>query len=179
MSSANTKLEVQLIKGESNLMWYYAISIPQDIAEQFISEKDKRVICTLPKGTRFHCALLPMKGAGHYILINKARRDKEGLRAGEVFEISLEKDTSEYGAPMSDEFAAVLEQDELANKLFHALTPGKQRTLIYYSDNVKSSDIKIRRALVVMEHLVEMNGDLDYKILGAAIKKANQEANRK
>lgn len=160
-------------------MWYYAIRIPDEIADGFIDEKDKRVICTLPRGTRFHCALLPQRGGGHYILINKARRDKEGLRTGEVFEVVLEKDSSEYGMAMSDEFAAVLEQDVLASKLFHSLTPGKQRTLIYYSDNVKSSEIKIRRALVVMEHLVEMNGGLDFKILAASIKKANQEANRK
>jgi hypothetical protein len=138
------------------------------------------VICTLPNGDSFHCALNSSNELGGYsILINKERRNKLGLILGERFKIKLEKDTSTYGTPMSDEFAAVMDQDEEGSRLFHELTHGNQRSMIYFSDNVKSSDIKIRRALVVMEHLREEKGKLDYKRLGAMIKEANQAAKLK
>lgn len=96
-----------------------------------------------------------------------------------MFDIELEKDMTKYGTAMSDEFAVVLEQDQEGSAIFHRLTPGKQRTLIYFSDNVKSSDIKIRRALVVMRHLVESQGELDYKRLNVMVKEANQSAKLK
>lgn len=151
----------------------------QTWAEQFIEGVDRRVICTLPDGDHFHCALFASKQGGYNILLNKQRRDRLGLRAGSVFDIELEKDMTKYGTAMSDEFAVVLEQDQEGSAIFHRLTPGKQRTLIYFSDNVKSSDIKIRRALVVMRHLVESQGELDYKRLNVMVKEANQSAKLK
>ncbi|NQV52521.1 MAG: hypothetical protein HQ500_05025 [Flavobacteriales bacterium] len=177
--SDKVKLTVQLTKSESNLMWYYTINVSEEVAQPFIDGLDRRVICTLPDGDHFHCALFASKQGGYNILLNKQRRDRLGLRTGSVFEIILEKDTTKYGSAMSDEFAAVLEQDEDGGTIFHGLTPGKQRALIYFSDNVKSSDIKIRRALVVMRHLSESEGDLDYKRLSTLIKEANQSAKLK
>lgn len=173
------KLSVQLLKSESSLMWHYFVNIDSEVAQLFIDGVDRRVICTLPDGNQFHCVLFSSKEGGYNILINKKRRDKLGLRPGNVFEIELEKDTSPYGMEMSDEFAMVLEQDEEGSHVFHALTPGLKRTLIYFSDNVKSSDIKIRRAWVVMRHLAECDGKPDFKRLSAMIKEANQAAKLK
>lgn len=59
------KLTVQLTKSESNLMWYYAINVSADVAEQFIEGVDRRVICTLPDGDHFHCALFASKQGGY------------------------------------------------------------------------------------------------------------------
>ena len=176
MSAQPITLSVQLFQTESNLMWYHGFNVDEEVAAPFIQGTDRRVICTLPDGTRFHCALFPSKMGGYNILINKERRNKLGLRTGEVFEVTIEKDTTPYGAPMSDEFRIVMEEDDEANAYFHKLTPGLQRTLIYYSDNVKSSDIRIRRALVVAQHLITYKGKLDYKILAQEIKEANQRA---
>ncbi len=112
------------------------------------------------------------------ILANQERRTILGLRQGDTFSVVLEKDTSEYGMPMSDEFREVMNQSPEANSIFYALTPGKQRTLIHLCDSVKSSDIKIRRALVVSNHLFEQQGKIDFKLLNEQMKAANKAANR-
>jgi len=70
----------------------------------------------------------------------------------------------------------VLDQNSEADTVFHAFTKGKQRTLIYWTNNVKSSDIRIRRALVMTDHLVNQRGNIDFKLLNVEMKTANQAA---
>lgn len=70
----------------------------------------------------------------------------------------------------------MLDQNPEADKVFHAFTKGKQRTLIYWLNNVKSSDIRIRRALVMTDHLVNQRGNIDFKLLNVEMKTANQAA---
>lgn len=41
---------------------------------------------------------------------------------------------------MPEELEELLHQDEEGNRLFHALTPGKQRTLLYYIGAPKTAD---------------------------------------
>lgn len=161
-----------LHKFESEL-WQYYFSVPSDVTISLVDGKNRRVICKIVD-LEFQCALLPDGNNGFYILLNKGRRKKLRLIQGEVFRAELRKDSSELGMPMSDELSTVFEQREQAAAIFNELTPGKKRSLIYWSDNVKSSEIKIRRAFVLMRHLIESNGQVDFKVLNVLIKIANQ-----
>ncbi|MEZ4722937.1 MAG: YdeI/OmpD-associated family protein [Flavobacteriales bacterium] len=156
-------------------LWQHLFYVPDDIAEQFIEGDNRRVICTIKGLKPYSCALM-YGNDGKYILVNGERRKKLGLVPGEVIEVTLEKDTSEFGMDMSEEFREVLYQSDEAREVFMSLTRGRQRTLIYWADNVKSPEIKIRRALVLMEHLAESRGELDFKLLNVKIKEANQQA---
>jgi len=115
---------------------------------------------------------MPKDGA-YFILINKQVRDQLGLALGDPVEIRLEADQSEYGMPMPDELQVTLAQDEMASRHFHALTPGKQRNLIYIVSRVKSTDSRIRKALAIAEHLNASRGKLDFKALNEVIKRYN------
>ena len=53
------------------------------------------------------------------------------LEPGDDVAVELVVDDSKYGAEMPEELAEVLKQDRAGDKLFHALTSGMQRTLIY------------------------------------------------
>lgn len=156
-------------------VWSYALDVPVQHALKFIKDDDRRVICKIGANVKFHCALMPNGANGYYIILNKERRLKLGLVQGQVVEIELEKDHSEYGMPISEELKEVLLQDVTASDVFHTLTAGKQRSLIYWVDNVKSSEIKIRRALVLTAHLLQ-NENPDFKILNQELKEANQLA---
>lgn len=159
-------------------VWSIGILIPNDVAENFIEGNDKRVIARVEFLDPFHCALMP-DGAGQwFILLNKKRREELGVSEGDRIRLSLEKDKSKYGMEMPRELEEVLIQDALGDELFHKLTPGKMRNIIHYVSQVKSSDIRIRRALVIIEHLKKNLGEIDYKALAEEIKQANQEAKR-
>jgi hypothetical protein len=164
-----------LDRADSDL-YHYFFRVPENIAEKFIDKEDRRVVCVANGQLKFHSAILSDGAGGKVITFNQSRVKKLGLPTGEEFQIEMEKDNSNYGMPISEELLEVLDQDHLANKLFHNLTRGRQRTLIYWSDNVKSSEIKIRRALVMTNHLVVSEGDIDFKQLNVEMKEANQFA---
>lgn len=162
-----------LDKFDSNL-WGHHIFVPDVIANQFITEgNDRRVICTLNEGTAFQCALMPKGDGGFFININKKIRDSLKLKVGMQVQATLRKDDSQYGLPMPEEFAELLAMDEEGNRLFHALTPGKQRTLLYIAGNAKSSDKRITRAIAIVEHLKANNGKIDFKMLNVALRDSN------
>ena len=87
-------------------------------------------------------------------------------------EVGLRKDESEYGLPMPEELDELLKQDETGNRLFHALTPGKLRTLLYIAGQPKTSDVRLRRAIAIVEHLKSNDGKINYRQLNEEMKEA-------
>ncbi|QDH80070.1 DUF1905 domain-containing protein [Echinicola soli] len=156
-----------LEKFDSNL-WQYHLPVPDDIAITFIEGEDRRVICKI--GTiSFHAALMKSK-AYWFILFNTSLREKLGFQGGEKVTIRLEKDRSEFGHDMPEELQVLLDQDEEGNRYFRSLTIGKQRSLVYIVTKVKNSNSRLNKALAIVEHLKEVNGVLDFKMLNEKIK---------
>ena len=116
-------------------------------------------------------------GKGDYfIILNESRCKKIGLVLGEEIEFQIEQDKSELGMTMSDEFAEVMNQFDEAKRVFDGLTPGKKRSLIYWADNVKSAEIKVRRAIMLCTYLEANKDDLDFETLNQEMKEANRLA---
>ena len=137
--------------------WHFLI-MSGDIATQLGFEgKFRRVVCTLNGTESFQCALLPW-GELFYIIVNKKKRDALGLAAGDSVHVHLVRDESKYGLPMPEEFQEVLDQDPEGDRLFHALTEGKQRSILYLLSKPKNIDVRIHQALVIVKHLKENNG---------------------
>lgn len=155
-----SKLEVM----QSNL-WGHIVRVPDEIAEVFIGEKDKRVVATFNGKLESQCALMSSANGFYFVMLSAAKRKKLGIEVGMPVEVELKKDTSKYGLPMPEEFQEVLNQDPEGDTIFHSLTSGKMRTLLYIAGNVKNTDKRIHRALVIIEHLKKNSGEIDYKAL--------------
>lgn len=160
-----------LLENFNSNLWGYHISVPELIAKVFLEKGGRRVVCRLNDGVEFQCALMPKGDGSYFININKKLRDKLGLKLGMQVQASLRKDDSEYGLPMPEELAELLKQDEDGNVLFHALTPGKQRTLLYIAGSPKTSDTRLRRAIVVIEHLKANGGKVNFRQLNEDMKR--------
>jgi uncharacterized protein YdeI (YjbR/CyaY-like superfamily) len=91
-----------------------------------------------------------------------------GLRMGEEATVALEPDHSTYGAEVPEELTELLRQDEEGHERFHVLSPGKQRYIIHYVGAVKSSQLRIDRAIRLIENLKRLpRGKEDFReILG-------------
>ena len=109
-----------------------------------------------------------------YLLLNKQVRNALRVEAGDLIHVSLKKEVSDYGMPMPDELMAVLLEDESGSTHFHALTPGRQRSLIYLVSKVKNPESRISKALAILHHLNEEGGGIEYKRLNETIKEFNQ-----
>ena len=159
----------QLEKFNSNL-WTFHFAVPDEAAVPFLGNKSRRVICKINEKIEFQCALMPKGDGSFFINLNKKHRDTLGCSLGDPLTAELRADESEYGLPMPDELREIFKLDDEASHLFHALTPGKQRTLLHIISTVKNSDLRISRALTVIDHLRRNHGKIDFKKLGEAFK---------
>ncbi len=156
----------------TNKLWGSHFAVPDVIAKSLIEGDDRRVVCTLNEKMEYQCALIPRGDGSFLIMVNKKTRDKLGLQPGSKLDVSLRKDESEYGLPMPEELDELLKQDETGNRLFHALTPGKLRTLLYIVGQPKTSDVRLRRAIGIVEHLKSNDGKINYRKLNEEMKEA-------
>ncbi len=159
--------ETVLLPSTSN-NYLTLVRVPEDIAEAFKNEGVKRVVACLISDNGEHeyqCGLLPVGDGNTGIMINKTIRTKLSIGEGSRLLVRLRKDESEYGLEMPEELQELMNQDDEGSRLFHALTKGKQRTLIYVVSSVKSSERRIERALTVVAHLKEHYGKIDFKRL--------------
>lgn len=113
----------------------------------------QRVLITLNKTIEWQAGIVALGEGKGYITVSKERMKKLGITLYDQVEVTLEKDLSEYGHEFPIELEEVLIQDPEARIRFDQLSPGKQRTLIYYILQVKDSDKRIERSLLFMNNL--------------------------
>lgn len=159
-----------VIEKFNSRLWTYHLKVPGSIAAVFKENNAGRVVCTLNGDATFQCAIMPWSGGIFFININKKLRDKLGLTIGSPVQVELRKDESQYGLPMPEELEEMLNQDEQGNAVFQTLTPGKKRTLLHFIGSVKNPELRLHRAVLVVEHLKENKGKIDYKYLYANLK---------
>ena len=162
--------KAQLNRFDSDL-WGHHFIVPMDVSAYFIEENHKRLICNVNNVIEFQCALMPDGDNRYFVNLNKTRCKKLKAQIGDELTVSLKPDTSKYGLPMPEEFKAVLESDEEGDRLFHELTPGKQRNLLYIAGQPKNSDIRIRKSLIMIAHLKRHQGKIDFKQLNEDFKR--------
>ena len=155
----------------SKLFRYY-IPVIKEIGERFVDGDNRRILCSINGNQSYQCALMHMEG-GFYILVNNQLRKKVGIEEGDQINISIEKDTSEFGHEVPESFEALLSQDDEGRSYFEALTMGKQRSLIYLVKKVKNVDSQIAKGLAIMHQLKEGHGVIDFKRLNELIKEYN------
>ena len=153
------KFKTTLVKSDSGSGWHFLLVEGKIATKLDFADKFRRVICTMNEGEPFQCALLPW-GERYYIIVNKTKRDAIGILEGDTVSVVLEKDESKYGLPMPPELREVMKQDRGGNKLFHKLTAGKQRSMLYHVGQIKDIDKRIHACLVLMEHLKENDGKI-------------------
>jgi Bacteriocin-protection, YdeI or OmpD-Associated len=147
--------------------------IPNAIAEALLENtKDKRVQCILNNEITIPRAI-SKKDDFYYVLMNQEILKKLQLDFGSVISVTLSPDVSKYGMPICEEFQEMLLQDPEGETLFDKLTPGKQRSLIFYINKIKSSQLKIERSFIILEHLKNNKGKLDHEKLQQDIKNYN------
>ena len=141
--------------------WHF-IPVSREIGERFpaLDGKSRRVVCTLNGKAEFQCALMP-SGGEFYIMVNKEVRTRLQIYSGNTVQVSLKLDDSKYGMAMPEELEEVLRQDPEGDELFHALTPGKQRSLMWQVSKGKDVDLRIHRALIIIQHLKDNEGLID------------------
>lgn len=169
--SESTVFESVLARFNNDFAWYY-LPVPDYIADRIeYRNGTRRVVCKFNGAIEIQCALIPRSAGGFFVVVNKRIRDKLHIIEGDTVEVEMAPDRSKYGLPMPDEFSEVLRQDSEGDRLFHALTPGRQRSLIYLIGKTKDIDRRIHLALTIIQHLKDNNGRINPDRLAEELKR--------
>ena len=137
-----------ILESLNQKMVHHLIVVPSEIAENFVNGKGApRIICSVKGNPEFPCALNPRHGR-YVIIASKQLIKKNKLLADVPFEITIRHDP-ENGLRQPEELEAVLDQDEIASQAFAGLNDGYKRGYIYYINQAKSVDSRIKRALEI------------------------------
>jgi hypothetical protein len=145
-------------------VWGHHVMVPEQICQTLTQDGQRRMRCSVNNSDEFPCALMPIRGEG-VILLNQSLRKSLGIREGQLVQVRLVKDESEYGMPMPEEMMTTFELDPKAHEFFNKLSMGKRRSLIYLVLKVKSSQIRINKSLAIAHHLCTQHGAINYKQL--------------
>ncbi|MAL18607.1 MAG: hypothetical protein CL670_12985 [Balneola sp.] len=128
------------------------ITVPSEIVDK-VGGIGTRLMCSINGQKAFHGGMVALGGGAAYITVNKKRMKEFGVELGDEVEVTLELDHSKYGMEMPEELEALLEQDQEGERRFEMLAPSKQRYIIHYVSQVKSSQLKIDRAIMLINNL--------------------------
>ena len=143
---------IVILESLNEKMVHHLIVIPNEVAENFVNGKGApRIMCSVKGNPEFPCALNPRHGR-YVIIASKQLIKKNKLLADVPFEISIRHDP-ENGLRQPEELEAVLDQDEAASRAFSGLNDGYKRGYIYYINQAKSIDSRIKRALEIVNKL--------------------------
>lgn len=149
----------------ANKVGYTHITVPSEIVEK-VGGYNTRLMCSLNGYEKIHCGLMSKGDGRGLIIVNKKRQKAWNLDYRKEICATIELDHSKYGMEMCEELEALLEQDRSGFEMFEKITPGQQRNIIHYVGNVKSSQKRIDRAIMLIENLKTMPpGKFDYRHL--------------
>jgi hypothetical protein len=129
------------------------IEVPEAIVKKLGGLNKQRLLCSVNGKPHFSCGLMALRDGKAYIMFSKKRMKEAGVDVEDKIDVVLEPDHSEFGMELSDELREVLESDPEAESRFRNLTPGKQRNIIHYVSQVKSPQLRVDRALKLMNNL--------------------------
>lgn len=132
------------------------LEVPQKIIKQLGGKFSMRLLCTVNGALTFQCGLVALGNGDAYISINAKRMKQLNVTFGSKVAVELKKDESKYGMQMPEELAELLAQDTEGMKRFKKLAPGKQRYIIHYVSTVKSTQLRINRAILLIENLKKL-----------------------
>lgn len=156
-------------------IYYTVFPVPAaPLASLLCREKNAtRVIVDVDGKGTIASGLMPDGKGDFFITISKEVRKRFGLELDDEVTLTVTPDDSEYGMPLPQELAELWTLDPEAHRVFHLLTPGKQRGLIYQVAKPKGPATRVKKAVQISEYLKSVNGKLDYKELNAYIKTDN------
>ena len=153
-------------------VYYTVFPIPHAAVAEFLERpvNPNRVICHLNGAGHISSGLMPDGKGNWFITVSKAVRRRFGIELGDAVSLELLPDDSEYGIPLPPEAAELWDVDPEARAVFHGLSRGKQRSLLYLIDKLKGPEARATKAVHIHEYLKRVDGKLDSRELNAYFK---------
>jgi len=144
------KSSIQCLDYMGNMRY---LLVPNEMVQALGGSFSIRLWCTANEQVKWQTGLVALGNGDAYISLNAQRLKQLKAKVGDEVNIALVKDESEYGLDLPEELKELLEQDSEGHQRFHQLAPGKQRFIIRFVTGVKSSNLRVDRAVTLIENL--------------------------
>jgi len=131
----------------------FYLEIPANVVKKIGGIGKMRLLCEVNKKITFQCGLMSLPEGKAYISINSKRMKQLGVEQGDTVDISLTEDKSEFGVDVPEELVELFKQDPEGKKRFDQLKPGMQRYILNYVAIVKSPQLRVDRAFMLISNL--------------------------
>ena len=136
----------------SYLKTFY-LEVPAAIVKKIGGIGKVRLLCEVNRQITFQCGLMSLPEGKAYISINSKRMKELGVENGDTVDIILTEDKSEFGVDVPEELAELFKQDPEGKRRFDILKPGMQRYILNYVNTVKSSQLRVDKAFMLISNL--------------------------
>lgn len=132
---------------------HHYLPVPLEVVAALQADGTRRLVGTL-NGHPFNLAIHGRKDGGEpFLLMSRGTMRDIKARLGDVVRVVCHPDPAPTTIELGEELTEVLEQEPEAAARFHALTPGRRRSLAHYVLSAKAVDTRIRRALELAHKL--------------------------
>ncbi len=143
----------------------------KDTLVSAVAEIPVAIVKQLPQGrvrvegklnqTPFNLAIQSKKNGAKYLSVSMAMRREAKIKPGDKFTLSFTiVDPDKLELP--EEMEAVLAQDDEGAAKWNKLTVGLQRSLVHYINSTKNVDLRIERALYLINKV--KSGEYDKRM---------------
>jgi hypothetical protein len=139
----------------SYLKTYY-LEVPAIVVKKVGGIGKMRLICEVNKQITFQCGLMSLPEGKAYISINSKRMKELGIVMGDMANVILTEDKSEFGVDVAEELTELFKQDPEGKRRFDLLKPGMQRYILNYVNTVKSPQLRLDKAFMLITNLKKL-----------------------
>jgi hypothetical protein len=122
---------------------YFYLTIPARFVNQFEQKRQTRLLCTIEEKYTFQCGLNHLGDGNFFIIIGSQKMKDTGRKLGDKIRFEIKQDPNLLGVDIPEVLEAMLEQDEELKSIFENLSLGKQRSVIFAIQKIKSIDKQI------------------------------------
>jgi hypothetical protein len=122
---------------------YFYLTIPARFVNQFEQKRQTRLLCTIEEKYTFQCGLNHLGDGNFFIIIGSQKMKDIGRKLGDKIRFEIKQDPNLLGVDIPEVLEAMLEQDEELKSIFENLSLGKQRSVIFAIQKIKSIDKQI------------------------------------
>jgi uncharacterized protein YdeI (YjbR/CyaY-like superfamily) len=161
MKTKSKTIRGTLERLRGNGVSWVIVRLPFSVEKTWGSRNLRRVHVEV-NGLGYRMALFPVRGGGHFFLINKKIQKATGLREGSVATFTLAPDLEPRILTLPKELERALNQDRAVRKWFERLNFAIRKSLVDYVSDAKAADTRLNRANRVAEQILEsMEAELE------------------
>jgi hypothetical protein len=135
--------KTQLVKPAGTGTWTYA-PLPPEINSRLEERGLVKVKGTI-NGIPIRSSLMPLGDGSHYIVVNKAIREKAGIEAGDPVDLELEIDREERLVEAPPDLVQAFNENPQARGAFEKLSYSHRKEYVDYINEAKKSETRFRR----------------------------------